>query len=276
MGLLIQSAVLAKTQRRKGRKGGPLLWLDLILKDHYSVLHLRGGAMTLIRALPFLFLTLSSLAGCQTVRSSQRSVEVSQRALAEAMQVKADATPLEKVNAGAIEQTTQTTGYDGSYVKLDYPDGDVPPTTGVCADVVVRAFRKAGIDLQKELHEDIKKNFAKYPQKWGARKPDTNIDHRRVPNLMTWFDRQGKTRPITNDAKDYLPGDVVAWDVDKGLPHIGMVSKIKVEGTERYAVVHNIGLGARIEDVLFAWKITGHYRYFEQKQDTTDKSRPRR
>jgi len=227
--------------------------------------------MTLILALPVLFLPLFSLTGCQAIRGSQRAVEVPQRALSEAMQVKADATPLEKINAGAIEQTTQTTGYDASYVKLAYPNGDVSLETGVCADVVVRAFRKAGIDLQKELHEDMKKNFAKYPQKWRARRPDTSIDHRRVPNLMTWFDRQGKARPVAKDAKYYLPGDVVAWELDNGLPHIGMVSKIKVEGTERYAVVHNIGLGARIEDVLFAWKITGHYRYFEQKQDTTNK-----
>jgi len=228
----------------------------------------------MIRSLPVLFLLMFSLTSCQAVRSSQRAVEVPQRALAEATQVKTDATPLEKINASAIEQTTQTTGYDSSYVKLDYPNGDVPLDTGVCADVVVRAFRKAGIDLQKELHEDMKKNFAKYPQKWGARRPDTNIDHRRVPNLMTWFDRQGKAQPITKDAKDYLPGDVIAWHLDNGLPHIGMVSKIKVEGTERYAMVHNIGLGARVEDALFAWKITGHYRYFEQKQDKTDKSRP--
>jgi uncharacterized protein YijF (DUF1287 family) len=232
--------------------------------------------MTLIRSAPVLFLLIFSLTSCQAIRSSQRAVEVPERALIEAMQVKADATPLEKVNAGAIEQTTQTTGYDPSYVKLDYPNGDVPLTTGVCADVVVRAFRKAGIDLQKELHEDMKKNFAKYPKKWGARRPDTNIDHRRVPNLMIWFDRQGKTRPITKDSKDYLPGDVVAWELDNGLPHIGMVGKIKVEGTDRYAVVHNIGLGVRVEDVLFAWKITGHYRYFERKQDTTDNTRPRR
>jgi uncharacterized protein len=231
--------------------------------------------MILIRALPVLFLALSSLTGCQAVRSSQRAVEVADRALAEAMQVKADATPLEKINAGAIEQTTQTTSYDPSYVKLGYPNGDVPIETGVCADVVVRAFRKGGIDLQKELHEDMTKNFAKYPGKWGARRPDPNIDHRRVPNLMTWFDRQGKTRPATRDEKDYLPGDVVSWTLDNGLPHIGMVSKIKVEGTGRYAVVHNIGQGARIEDVLFAWKITGHYRYFEQKHDTTNKARSR-
>jgi uncharacterized protein YijF (DUF1287 family) len=188
------------------------------------------------------------------------------------MKVKADAAPLEKINAGAVEQTTQTTGYDGSYVKLDYPNGDVPLNTGVCADVIVRAFRKGGIDLQKELHEDMKKNFAKYPQKWGLSSPDASIDHRRVPNLMTWFDRQGKAQPITKDAKDYLPGDVIAWDT--GLPHIGIVSKIKVEGAERYAVVHNIGGGARLEDVLFTWKIIGHYRYFEEKQDTRDKPRP--
>ncbi|HEY8462295.1 MAG TPA: DUF1287 domain-containing protein [Blastocatellia bacterium] len=231
--------------------------------------------MTLIRTLSVVFLTISSLLACHDVRSSQRAVEVPDRVMAEAMQVKADAPPLEKIIAGAIEQTTQTTGYDPSYVKLDYPNGDVPIETGVCADVIVRAFRKAGIDLQKELHEDMKKNFAKYPRKWGARRPDPNIDHRRVPNLMTWFDRQGKARPITKDAKDYLPGDVVAWDMAPGLPHIGMVSKIKVDGTDRYAVVHNVGAGARIEDVLFAWKITGHYRYFEQTQDTTEKPRSR-
>jgi len=232
--------------------------------------------MILIRSLPGIFLLTFSLTSCQAVRSSQRAVEVPEHVLIEAMQVKADATPLEKLNANAIEQTTQTKSYDPSYVKLDYPNGDVPINTGVCADVVVRAFRKAGIDLQKELHEDMKGNFAKYPQKWGARKPDANIDHRRVPNLMTWFDRQGKARPITKDAKDYLPGDVVSWELDNGLAHVGMVSKIKVEGTDRHAVAHNIGLGARIEDVLFAWKITGHYRYFEQKQNTTGKARPGR
>ncbi|MBO0858854.1 MAG: DUF1287 domain-containing protein [Chloracidobacterium sp.] len=218
---------------------------------------------------------LSPLAGCQAFRGSQRAVEVSQRALTEAAQVKANETPLDKVIAGAIEQTTQTTGYDPSYVSIAYPNGDVSIETGVCADVIVRAFRKAGIDLQKEIHEDMTKNFSKYPRKWGARRPDSNIDHRRALNLMIWFDRQGKALPITKDAKDYLPGDVVSWDLDNGLPHIGMVSKIKAEGTERYAVVHNIGLGARTEDVLFLWKITGHYRYFEKKQDTTNKSRPR-
>lgn len=231
--------------------------------------------MSLVRALLVFFLLAASLTGCQVIRSSQRAVDVPERALVEAIQIKRDATPLEKINAAAIEQTTQTTSYDASYVKLDYPNGDVPINTGVCADVVVRAFRKADVDLQKELHEDMKKNFSKYPRKWGARRPDANIDHRRVPNLMTWFDRRGKSLPITKDAKDYLPGDVVAWELDNGLPHIGMVSKIKVENSDHYAIIHNIGLGARLEDVLFVWKITGHYRYFEQRQDAKDKARAR-
>ncbi len=209
-----------------------------------------------------LFLLVFGLAGCQVLRSSRRAIELPQPQLQAAMQVAANATPLEKLNASAIEQTTYTHSYDPAYVKLDYPNGDVPKETGVCADVVVRGFRAAGIDLQKELHEDMTANFKKYPQKWNARKPDKNIDHRRVPNLMTWFDRQRKSLPITGDAKDYLPGDVVAWELDSGLLHIGLVGKIKVEGAERYAVIHNIGVGARLEDVLFAWKIIGHYRHF--------------
>lgn len=200
--------------------------------------------------------------GCYALRSSQQAVDLSQTELKAAIQVNADATPLDKVNAATIEQTTYTHSYDPAYVKLEYPNGDVPKETGVCADVIVRAFRGGGIDLQKELHEDMTRSFKKYPQKWRARKPDKNIDHRRVPNLMTWFDRQGKSLPMTQEQQDYQPGDVVAWELDSGLLHIGMVSKVKVEGAERYAVVHNIGIGARLEDVLFAWKIIGHYRYF--------------
>jgi hypothetical protein len=180
----------------------------------------------------------------------------------EAKKFSPNATPLERLNASAIEQTTVTTSYDPAYVKIDYPNGDVPIETGVCADVVVRAFRKAGIDLQKELHEDMKVHFVKYPKKWGAQRPDKNIDHRRVQNLMTWFDRKGKSLPVSQTDRDYLPGDVVSWALSDGRPHIGLVSTVKVEGTDRYAVIHNIGLGARLEDVLFAWTINGHYRYF--------------
>jgi len=162
----------------------------------------------------------------------------------------------------AIEQSKVTTGYDPSYVKLDYPNGDVSSDTGVCSDVVVRAFRKAGIDLQKEVHEDMTRAWSEYPKKWGARGTDSNIDHRRVLNLMTYFDRQGKSLRVTNDRADYLPGDVVAWDLSDGNEHIGILTNLSSEADQHYLIVHNVGAGARVEDVLLAWKIVGHYRYF--------------
>jgi uncharacterized protein YijF (DUF1287 family) len=162
----------------------------------------------------------------------------------------------------ALEQTTQTTVYDPAYMKLAYPGGDLPIERGVCADVIVRAFRKGGVDLQKEVHEDMARSFAAYPKRWGLKAPDTNIDHRRVPNLMTYFKRRGKSLPITERAKDYEPGDVVAWDLGGGLTHIGIVVNRRGRDGQRYYVVHNIGAGARLEDVLFAWRQIGHYRYF--------------
>jgi uncharacterized protein YijF (DUF1287 family) len=162
-----------------------------------------------------------------------------------------------------VALTKLTNGYDPAYVKLSYPGGDVPIETGVCSDVVVRAFRKGGVDLQKEIHEDMLRDFSAYPQKWGLSAPDANIDHRRVPNLMKFFDRRGKALPITNNASDYEPGDVVSWVLSDGGPtHIGLVTNLYSPQTERNLIVHNIGGGARIADVLFAWKITGHYRYF--------------
>ncbi|MDX2030961.1 MAG: DUF1287 domain-containing protein [Blastocatellia bacterium] len=207
-----------------------------------------------------------AFSGCALLRSTGRAVEPGEDELQQAMTVGPNAKPVEIFTAAALEQTTYTTSYDASYVKLDYPNGDVPAHTGVCADVVVRAFRKVGVDLQKELHEDMTRHFGKYPAKWGARKPDRNIDHRRVPNLMTWFERQGKGLPVTKNARDYLPGDIVAWVVSDNRPHTGIVSSLRVPGAERYAIIHNIGLGARLEDVLFAWEITGHYRYFDEHQ----------
>ncbi len=169
---------------------------------------------------------------------------------------------LKQLIEDAIAQTKITTGYDPSYVAIDYPNGDVPAETGVCSDVIVRAFRKAGIDLQKNLHEDMKSAWSVYPRKWDARGPDTNIDHRRVLNLMKYFDRQGKAVPITEQSGDYVPGDIVAWDLGNGIDHIGIVVNAWSEVSHRYLIVHNIGAGARLEDVTFAWKITGHYRYF--------------
>lgn len=169
---------------------------------------------------------------------------------------------LKQMLEGAIAQAGVTTGYDPAYVALEYPGGDVPEKTGVCSDVVVRAFRKAGIDLQKEVHEDIKSARSAYPTKWGANAPDKNIDHRRVLNLMTYFTRQRKSLSISNNAADYQPGDVVSWELTSGIDHIGIVTNMLSESADRYLIVHNIGAGARIEDVMFAWTIKGHYRYF--------------
>lgn len=158
----------------------------------------------------------------------------------------------------AEAQVGVTVVYDPSYVRLDYPGGDVPPDRGVCADVVIRAFRGIGIDLQARLHEDISGHFAAYPGLWGLRRPDPNIDHRRVPNLMTYFRRQGKELPAS---VAYQAGDVVAWRLPNGLHHIGVVSRRRAPGGTHNLVVHNIGQGARTEDVLYAFTIIGHYRW---------------
>ncbi|MCO6509654.1 MAG: DUF1287 domain-containing protein [Aridibacter famidurans] len=164
----------------------------------------------------------------------------------------------------ARHQLRVTTGYTQRYFSIGYPNGDVPKETGACTDVVIRAFRNAGVDLQKEVHEDMKKHFTLYPQKWGLSGTDTNIDHRRVPNLRRYFERKGKALPVTSDGSDYLPGDVVTWDLDgKGMTHIGIVSDRKDPATGRHLIIHNIGGGAQEEDRLFAWEITGRYRYFE-------------
>lgn len=165
--------------------------------------------------------------------------------------------------AKQAEQLPRLVVYDSSYRQIDYPNGDVPSHYGVCSDVVIRSYRKLGIDLQKQLHEDIKKNFSQYPSQkmWGLRKPDTNIDHRRVPNLETFFARKGTVKPITVKGEDYLPGDIVSWRLDNGRPHIGIVTSIKASNSRYYLVMHNIGYGQVTEDVLFKWKIVGHYSY---------------
>jgi hypothetical protein len=169
---------------------------------------------------------------------------------------------LHRFSAAALERTQHVVRYDPAYVRLPYPGGDVPADTGVCTDEVIRAYRAVGIDLQKEVHEDMATNFSAYPRKWGRREPDPNIDHRRVPNLMVFFGRKGESLPITDRADDYDPGDLVTWDLGGGLTHIGMVVDRKTLLTRRYMIVHNIGAGPKMEDVLFDWKITGHYRYF--------------
>jgi uncharacterized protein YijF (DUF1287 family) len=157
--------------------------------------------------------------------------------------------------------TKQQVTYDPAYFSISYPNGDVPKDKGVCTDVVIRAYRKMGIDLQKEVHEDMKKNFGLYPKKWKLTKTDTNIDHRRVPNLMTFFSRFGTVLTTTTESKDYKPGDIVCWDLGKGITHIGIVSNKRSGDGKRYQIIHNIGAGQVLQDCLFSYKIIGHYRY---------------
>lgn len=166
-----------------------------------------------------------------------------------------------KLSDAAMELTKQKVIYDPSYCKMAYPNGDVPSDRGVCSDVVIRAYRKLGIDLQKEIHEDIKANFAHYPRNWGLTKPDKNIDHRRVPNMMVFFRRKGTELVTSNSAKDYSAGDIVCWNLGGGITHIGMVVNKKSADGERNLIVHNIGAGQVLEDCLFKFKIIGHFRY---------------
>lgn len=161
--------------------------------------------------------------------------------------------------AAARAQVGVTIRYDGSYRRLEYPGGDVAPDRGVCSDVVVRAYRQVGIDLQVLVHEDMTRAWSAYPHVWGLRHPDANIDHRRVPNLVTFFRRHGAVLSITADPLSYTAGDLVTWMLPGGLPHIGIVSSRSLE--TRPLIIHNIGDGAREEDILFAYAITGHFRY---------------
>jgi uncharacterized protein len=163
----------------------------------------------------------------------------------------------------ALHQTKERIIYNSTYFKILYPNGDIPAHYGVCTDVVIRAYRKLGIDLQEQLHNDIKSNFSIYPAKkhWNQNKPDTNIDHRRVPNLQTFFTRKGKKLKVTDKSEDYQPGDLVTWMLGNKLPHIGILVDQKSEDGERHLIVHNVGAGPELEDVLFAYPISGHYRY---------------
>lgn len=163
-----------------------------------------------------------------------------------------------QIARAALEQVGVTVDYSPGYARIGYPNGDVPRDRGVCTDVVVRAFRKIGVDLQKEIHRDMTGHFAEYPKMWGLKTPDRNIDHRRVPNQMKYFQRQGKSAPVQSE---YKPGDVIAWRLPGGLYHIGIVSEEQVPGKNHFFMVHNIGAGAKLEDVLFLYKIIGHYRW---------------
>lgn len=166
-----------------------------------------------------------------------------------------------KLSESAISILNPSVEYVSEYVSILYPNGDVPENTGVCTDVVIRSYRKLGIDLQKEVHEDMKTHFTSYPKIWGNKKPDSNIDHRRVPNLEVFFERFGKKLKVTDNPNDYKTGHIVTWLIGNKLPHIGIVTNRLSADKKRRLIVHNVGNGQAISDVLFKYPITGHYTY---------------
>ncbi len=224
--------------------------------DHGSgVVVVRTRVITLIA----LCLMVTGCAGTPLRPPKLASLAASSTASAPRINLPDGTAQAHELATAAQTQVGRTVTYDPSYTQLDYPGGDVPIERGVCTDVVIRAFRALGTDLQVEVHKDMVADFGAYPDKWGLRVPDSNIDHRRVPNLEVYFTRRGYDMPLSEDARDYLPGDIVTWDVS-GRPHIGIVSiETSADGSRR-SIVHNIGAGAQVEDVLFAYPIKGHFR----------------
>jgi len=167
----------------------------------------------------------------------------------------------EALSQAALDRTSHHIRYDGRYFRIPYPNGDVPAGLGVCTDVIIRSYRTLGIDLQKEVHEDMLARFSTYPKNWGLKRTDSNIDHRRVPNLQTFFSNKGEALKVSSRPEDYKPGDLVTWMLNGKLPHIGIVVNRRSQDGERPLVVHNIGAGPQLEDILFKFPITGHYRF---------------
>jgi uncharacterized protein len=167
----------------------------------------------------------------------------------------------EKLSNAALSIINPEVVYTPDYIAIKYPNGDVPANTGVCSDVVIRAYRKLGIDLQKEVHEDMKVNFSNYPTKWNLKKTDTNIDHRRVPNLEVFFTRKGEKLLVSDNPADYKTGEIVTWMIGNKLPHIGIVTNKKSADGKRSMLVHNVGGGQVLEDCLFSYEIVGHFKY---------------
>ena len=169
----------------------------------------------------------------------------------------------DKLVAAALDRTEHQVRYDGRYLRIAYPNGDVPADIGVCTDVVIRSYRALGIDLQQLVHEDMRADFELYPSKriWGLTRPDSNIDHRRVPNLQSFFSRHGERLAISQQGNAYQPGDLVTWMLPGNLPHIGIVVNKRSDDGQRPLIVHNIGAGPVLADMLFDYNITGHYRF---------------
>jgi uncharacterized protein YijF (DUF1287 family) len=239
--------------------------------------HLRGVKSRTCLKVHLLLLAALACAGCGVTstasptsrgRAAQHAATQAVAATQNVARPSSGSAFLDRLVEAAIERTSHEVRYDPSYFRIDYPNGDVPAEVGVCTDEVIRSYRAVGVDLQKLVHEDMEKEFTAYPRTWGLKKTDKNIDHRRVPNLMTFFARQSASLAVTEDARDYKPGDVVTWDLSGGMTHIGLVVNVPSEAdAERFQIVHNIGAGPKMEDVLFGWKITGHYRYEGPKEE---------
>lgn len=175
----------------------------------------------------------------------------------------ADSIPFSsRLELAARERLKHEVTYDGQYLSIPYPMGDVPDSIGVCTDVVIRTYRALNIDLQQLVHEDMRRRFHEYPKNWGLKTTDRNIDHRRVPNLRCFFAKYGESLPVSDNPDNYLPGDMVTWTLPGNLPHIGFVSTSKKDGIP--LIIHNVGAGPQLEDFLFWFPITGHYRYFPE------------
>lgn len=210
-----------------------------------------------------LALLINSL-GCQENKEKRKSI-------VEIKEIKKDITTeliypktfAEKLSNAAISIIDPEVVYTPSYVGIKYPNGDVPEKTGVCTDVVIRAYRKLGIDLQKEVHEDMKSNFSKYPKTWGLKTTDKNIDHRRVPNLEIFFTRKGEKLAVSQNPNDYKTGEIITWMIGDKLPHIGIITHLKSNDNKRPMIVHNVGGGQVLEDCLFNYTIVGHFRFEE-------------
>lgn len=211
-----------------------------------------------MRSLPVLFATLAFFSGLWSCSADEAALAAASRSKVPPQADSKDfATRL--VHA-ALDRTANTVRYDGAYLKIRYPGGDVPAEMGVCTDEVIRSYRVLGFDLQKLVHEDMKKHFSAYPKHWGLPRPDTNIDHRRVPNLQTFFKRKGAALPVTQNPADYRPGDLITCTVAGRLPHIALVVPAP-DGGDTPWIVHNIGSGPKLENRLFEFPLTGHYRW---------------
>lgn len=163
--------------------------------------------------------------------------------------------------AAALAHSGEKITYDPSYYKIAYPNGDLPANKGVAADVIVRCYRSMGMDLQVLVHEDMSENFRGYPGLWGAAAPDTNIDHRRVANLQRFFEHKGRTITASRNASDYLPGDIVVWELGNAEKHIGIIVPGPGDRAEEAWVVHNMGAGVKWENILFDYSVQRHFRY---------------